>query len=229
MRHVVPIGGDHGVLDLGEMVQKLEVQATAGAQFVLVQHIEHAPEADAVAVIHARIVWDVGLGRPVLRQVLEELHVGCHSERDARIVGPFDDRAIIDRSIVEAAGWKGHLVISVRLQGFSLPSPRRKRGSRATVCRCPRFSLSRERRFLVVIFTRLKPPHAPGTSERGGSSACCGRSSVISNQGALLFTKKWSSGRIPGSSSRPPSAIPSSGVRSGRFTTGDPQRLQNPR
>ena len=80
-----------------------------------------------------------------------------------------------------------------------------------------------------VILIRLSPAYAPATSERGGSSACCGKSSVISNQGALLATKKWRSGRIPGSSSRPPRAIPSSGVRSGRFTIGEPQTLQNPR
>jgi hypothetical protein len=53
MRHVVPISGNHGVLDLGEMVQDLEVQAAASAHFVLVQHVEHAPEADSVAIIHA--------------------------------------------------------------------------------------------------------------------------------------------------------------------------------
>src|ERR1700674_2634827 len=28
---------------------------------------------------------------------------------------------------------------------------------------------------VVVIFIHLGPPYAPGTSERGGSSACCGK------------------------------------------------------
>jgi len=120
MRHVVPIGGDHGVLDLGEMIQNLEVQAAAGAQSVLVQHVEHPPEADAVAVIHARIERDVRLGWPVLRQVFEELHVRCDPERDVRVVRPFDDRAVIDRSVVETPGRKGHRVVSVRLRASAL-------------------------------------------------------------------------------------------------------------
>jgi hypothetical protein len=34
--------------------------------------------------------------------------------------------------------------------------------------------------------------------QRGGISACCGRSSVISNQGALLPTKAWRCGRTGG-------------------------------
>jgi hypothetical protein len=37
---------------------------------MLVEHIEHAPEANAVSIIHPRIVRNVGLGRPVLRQIL---------------------------------------------------------------------------------------------------------------------------------------------------------------
>jgi len=86
---------------------------------VLVQHVEHAPEANAVAVIHPRIVRDVGLGRPVLRQILEELHVRRDPERDARIVRPFDDRAVINGSLVEAARRKGHLIISVDCKGRS--------------------------------------------------------------------------------------------------------------
>ena len=51
-----------------------------------------------------------------LRQVFEELHVRRDPERDARIVGPLDDWAIIDGGVVEAAGRKGHLVVSIRLQ-----------------------------------------------------------------------------------------------------------------
>src|SRR5215831_10123170 len=51
MRHVVPVGGDHRVLDLGEVVEDLEIETAARAQLVLVQNVEHAPEADAVAVI----------------------------------------------------------------------------------------------------------------------------------------------------------------------------------
>src|SRR5271170_4017328 len=122
MRHVVPIGGDHGVLDLGEVVQDLEIETATSAQLVLVQHVEHAPEADAVAVVHAGTERDVRLGRPVLRQVFEELHVRRDPERDARIVWPFDDRPVIDWSIVEATGRKGHLVVSTLNQSMiSLP------------------------------------------------------------------------------------------------------------
>ena len=94
VRHVVPVGGDHGVLDFGEVIEDFEIETAARAHLVLVQHVEHAPEADAVAVIHARVVRNVRLGRPVLRQVLEELHVRRDPERDARVVGPFDDRAV---------------------------------------------------------------------------------------------------------------------------------------
>jgi hypothetical protein len=62
-----------------------------------------------------RIERDVRLGRPVLREILEELHVRSDPERDPRIVRPFDDRAVIDGSVVEAAGREGHRVVSVRL------------------------------------------------------------------------------------------------------------------
>jgi len=39
-------------------------------------------------------------------------------------------------------------------------------------------------------------------------SACCGKSSVISYQGALKATNAWAAGRTPGSSSRVASAMP---------------------
>ena len=64
----------------------------------------------------------------------------------------------------------------------------------------------------------------------GEIPACRQRSSVISlNHGALLATGNRRLGRTPGSSSRPPRAMPNSGMCSGRFTIGEPQTLQNPR
>ena len=90
------------------MVQDLEIETAAGADLVLVQHVEHAPEADAIAVVHARIVRDIGLGRPALRQVLEELHIRRDPERHAGVAGPSDDGAFRDRGIREPAGWQRH-------------------------------------------------------------------------------------------------------------------------
>src|SRR6516165_6339469 len=115
MRHIVPIGGDHGVLDFGEVVEDLEVETAAGAQLVLIQHVEHAAEADAVAIFYPRIERDVRLSWPVLWQVFEKLHIRRDPERDARIVRPFDDRTVIDWRVVEAAGRKGHVVVSCAL------------------------------------------------------------------------------------------------------------------
>src|SRR5262249_5999880 len=106
-----------------EVVEDLEVETAAGAQLVLIQHVEHAPEADAVAIIHARIEWDVRLSRPVLWQVFEKLHIRRHPERDACIVWPPDDRAVIDRRIVEAAGGKGHVVVSCALNQSMISLP----------------------------------------------------------------------------------------------------------
>jgi len=42
----------------------------------------------------------------------------------AHIVRPFDDRAVIERRVVEAAGWKGHGVVSVRSPGNELVQQR---------------------------------------------------------------------------------------------------------
>jgi hypothetical protein len=45
------------------MIQQLEIESAAGANLVLVQHLEHAPEADAIAVVNARVVRNVRLHR----------------------------------------------------------------------------------------------------------------------------------------------------------------------
>jgi hypothetical protein len=47
-----------------------------------------------------------------------------------------------------------------------------------------------------------------GSSQVGGPSRCCGKSSVMSNQLALLATWTWFVGLMPGSSSRMPSGRP---------------------
>ena len=73
----------------------------------------------------------------------------------------------------------------------------------------------------------------------GGYSGYCGRSSVISNHGALLATKQCSAGRAGGSSSSA-SATPycgegfensAGGFQSGplRLMIGEPHSPQNPR
>src|SRR5207249_633452 len=98
-----------------EVIQNLKIEAAARANIVLVQHVEHAPEADAIAVVHARIVRNVRLRRPALRQVLEELHIRRDPERQARIVRPLDDGSFGNRCIVEPAGCESHVVFSVRL------------------------------------------------------------------------------------------------------------------
>src|ERR1700722_812955 len=95
------------------MIQQLEIETAAGANLVLVQDVEHAPEADAVAVVHARVERNIRLCRPAFGQVLEKLHVRRYPECDARIVRPPDDRAVNDRRVVEAPGCESHTVLSL--------------------------------------------------------------------------------------------------------------------
>src|SRR6266446_1881607 len=124
VRHVIPVGGDHRVLYFGKMIQQLEIETAAGANLVLVQHLQHPPEANAVAVVHARVVRDIGLHRPVLRQILEKLHVRRDPKRDARIAGPSDDGPFDNRCVVEPAGCESHAVLSIRLKAVhSTTSP----------------------------------------------------------------------------------------------------------
>src|SRR5499427_4626266 len=90
------------------MIQQLEIETAAGANLMLVQNVEHAPEADAVAVVHARVERNIRLCRSAFGQVLEELHVRRDPECETRIVRPFDDRAINDGRIIEAPRCESH-------------------------------------------------------------------------------------------------------------------------
>ncbi len=120
VRHVVPVRRDHGVFNFREVVQDLKVETAAGPDMMLVQHIEDAPEADAIAVIHTRIVWDIRLGRPALRQILEELHIRRDPERHAGIAGPSDHGSFRDRGIIESARWQSHLTFLLTGEGFDV-------------------------------------------------------------------------------------------------------------
>src|SRR5215469_7176161 len=111
VRHVIPVGGNHRVFYFRKMIQQLEIETAAGANLVLVQHVEHAPEADTDAVVHARVERNIRLCRAAFGQVLEELHVRRDPECETRIVRPFDDRAINDGRIVEAPGCESHAVL----------------------------------------------------------------------------------------------------------------------
>src|SRR6266581_9132506 len=104
MRHVVPVSRNHGVCDFREMVQELKIETAARADLMLVQYVQHAPEADAIAVVHTCVVWDIGLGWTTLRQVLEELHIRRDPERHPGVAGPSHHGAFRDRGIREASG-----------------------------------------------------------------------------------------------------------------------------
>src|SRR3954471_8401493 len=112
MRHVVPAGCDHGIFDFGKMVENFQIQAATRADIMLVKHLQHAPEAYAVAIIHPGIERNVWLGRPALRHVLEELHIWRNPKRDAGITGPFDNGTVDDWRISESSGCDGHVLFS---------------------------------------------------------------------------------------------------------------------
>src|SRR6185437_10216631 len=116
MCHVIPVAGDHGVFYFRKMIENFEIKAATGANLVLIQNVQHAPESHPVTVIHARIHGNVRLGRPALWQVLEKLHVRRDPERDASIAGPFDDRPLRDGCIVEPAWCETHVGFSVRMR-----------------------------------------------------------------------------------------------------------------
>jgi len=80
---------------------------------MLVQHLEHTPEANAIAVVHPCVERNVWLGRPALRHVLEELHIRRDPKRDTGVAGPFDDGAVDDWRVSEPARCEGHVVLSV--------------------------------------------------------------------------------------------------------------------
>src|SRR5262249_21694251 len=100
------VGGNPGILDFGGRSRIFLIQTASGPHLVPVQHIEHAPEASAIAVVHARIMRDVRLRRPARRQVLEELHVRRDPECDRCVARSLDDEAVDDRRVSEPAGAK---------------------------------------------------------------------------------------------------------------------------
>ena len=62
MAHEGPIPIDHRLSDLGELVEHSEVQRGCRAYAMVVQHLSHTPEADAVAVVSPAISPDVRSG-----------------------------------------------------------------------------------------------------------------------------------------------------------------------
>src|SRR5258706_4124164 len=89
---------------------------------MLVEDLEHAPEADAIAVVEMRVALDIRIGRArpwiahavVLGQILVMLDVGRDPQGNARVAGPDDPRSIDDRKIVDPVRRQGHAPILSR-------------------------------------------------------------------------------------------------------------------
>src|SRR3954462_13380363 len=64
---------------------------------------------------------NVGLGRPVLRQIFEELHIRRDPERDPRVIRPSDHRTVVDRGVLEAARCEGHRCFRSLINGSAGP------------------------------------------------------------------------------------------------------------
>ena len=122
--HERPPPGDHGVLHFGKVIEHRQVERDGAAHRVPVEHFEHAPEPDPVAVVAVRVLLDVGIGRARVgvplavehRKILVVLDVGRYPERHPRPAGPGDGRPVDDRAVVDPSGRHGH--------GVNLPRTR---------------------------------------------------------------------------------------------------------
>ncbi len=110
--HILPAARFHRLEDLGIHLDHRHRERDGAADAVLVQHLEHAPQADPVAVVAAAIAQHVGMrhARPRVahadlgRKVFVMLDVGADPDRDPRVVGPGKLRSFDDRGIAETVG-----------------------------------------------------------------------------------------------------------------------------
>ena len=110
--HVLPAPRLHGLQDLGIHFDHRHRQRHGAAHAVLVQDLEHAPQADAVAVVAAAIAQHVGMrhARPGIahphlgREIFVVLDVWADPDRDPRAVGPGKLRSLDDGGVAEPVG-----------------------------------------------------------------------------------------------------------------------------
>ena len=108
--HVLPAPGFHGFQDLGIHFDHRHRKRDRAAHAVLVQHLEHPPQADAVAVVAAAITQHIGMrhARPWIahadlgRNIFVVLDIGADPDRDAGVVRPGQLRSLDDRRIAVA-------------------------------------------------------------------------------------------------------------------------------
>ena len=104
----IPAALGDRLADIGIAAERRDIEHGGAGDAMLVEHLQHAPEADARAELlaavhhhvgrHARPSIDPGVGRRV--QFVEQ-HVRAHPHRDARVVGPHDARPLGHRQIVD--------------------------------------------------------------------------------------------------------------------------------
>ena len=110
--HVLPAPRLHGLQDLGIHLDHRHRQRHGAAHAVLVQDLEHAPQADAVAVVAAAIAQHVGMrhARPGIAhphlggEIFVVLDVRADPDRDPRAVGPGKLRSFDDGGVAEPVG-----------------------------------------------------------------------------------------------------------------------------
>ena len=110
--HIFPAARFHGLEDLGIHLDDRHRQRHGAAHVVLVEDLEHPPQADPVAVVAAAIAQHVGMrhARPGIahahfrREVFVVFDVGADPHRHARAVGPGELRSLDDRRIAVSIG-----------------------------------------------------------------------------------------------------------------------------
>lgn len=123
--HELPVARGHRFGNGRVVVEYRHVQRHRAGNLPAVEHFEHAPEADPVAVVvvaelaHVRVRGPgIGIDRALGRQVLVMLDVGHHPDGDPGVVGPrrtgaIDDgvirQPVVDRSEVSLV-WPAHRV-----------------------------------------------------------------------------------------------------------------------
>src|SRR5262245_42013150 len=116
MTHEIPVALDHRLTNLGIVLKDSQVQRHTAFDLIGVQHLSHAPEASAIAIItiavlaHIRVrhAWPRIALAIVVRQILVVLDIGCDPKCEARIVGPGNFRTINNRAIGNAMRGQGH-------------------------------------------------------------------------------------------------------------------------
>ena len=107
--HIFPASCFHGFEDVGIHLDHRHRERNGAADRVLVHDLEHAPQADAIAVVAAAVAQHVGMrhARPRIahpdlgRDVFVMLDIGAGPDRDARALGPAQFRPLDDRGVGE--------------------------------------------------------------------------------------------------------------------------------